>query len=144
MDKSRELTQEQQNKAMVAEFMGMVPVYCSISNCNKRKVNTGECDFDFCGHSDTLMFCYGENRWSHCDINQLDYDTNWNSLISACKVWDDLLYIEGKEREQMRLSDDLDNAVTIYEIDAAYRKLLKNINWYNLNDPSKQADSLCS
>lgn len=138
-----QLTQEQKDKAMVAEFMGLVPVHCTINSCEKEDQNS-ECEFTWCGYSEQPLYQMGNHRWSHFSLDQLDYDTNWNSLIKACKNWDDLLFIEGKEEEQVKLCNKLDNAVTIYEIEAAFKQLVENIKWYNANVPSMPADSLGS
>lgn len=61
------------------------------------------------------------------------YDKSWDWLMPACKKWDSLKFIPGKEKEQMHLCDDLDHYASCYDIEPVFRQLVINIQWYNSN-----------
>lgn len=57
----------------------------------------------------------------HCHMD-------WNLLMDACNKFDK---IENRTREYQRHCDEIDAAVTNYEILPAWKRLLRGIKWYN-------------
>lgn len=64
------------------------------------------------------------------------YSTSWDWLMDACKKWDGLPFkkTDNKRKDYEKLCDDLDNAVTRYEILPAFEQLVNNIKWLNQNN----------
>lgn len=58
------------------------------------------------------------------------YDKDWNWLMAACKKFDKLNLLD---KEYELLCDEIDNAVSCYEIKPAFKNLVKAIRWYNKN-----------
>lgn len=70
-----------------------------------------------------------EDRWiGSFTSNDLLYDIDWNWLMSACKKFDKLNLLD---KEYESLCDEIDNAVSCYEIKPAFNNLVKGIKWYN-------------
>lgn len=58
------------------------------------------------------------------------YDKDWNWLMKACKKFDKLNLLD---KDYETLCDEIDNAVSCYEIKPAFKNLVKGIRWYNKN-----------
>lgn len=58
------------------------------------------------------------------------YDKDWNYLMEACKKFD-RLNLSDKEYEL--LCDEIDDAVSCYEIKPVFENLFAGILWYNTN-----------
>ena len=58
------------------------------------------------------------------------YHSSWNWLMPACKKFDNLNLMDV---EYERLCDEIDNAVSCYEIKPAFKNLVSAIKWYNQN-----------
>ena len=58
------------------------------------------------------------------------YDKDWNWLMKACKKFDRLNLLD---KEYELLCDEIDNAVSCYELKPAFKNLVKAIRWYNNN-----------
>ena len=59
---------------------------------------------------------------------------SWGNLIPVCKKWDCLEMKQFNETDLKKyqlLSDELDNVVTLYEIEPVFIQLIKNIKWLN-------------
>jgi hypothetical protein len=77
----------------------------------------------------------GQAAWSS---SAFQYHTSWDWLIEACKKWDYLYETEPLLQDRstaiyqryLELCEQLDDAVTTYEIETAYEKLLKCVTWY--------------
>lgn len=66
--------------------------------------------------------------------SDLSYHSSWDWLMPACKKFDKLNLLD---KEYERLCDEIDNAVSCYEIKAAFRNFVKAIEWYNSNQKQK-------
>jgi len=67
--------------------------------------------------------------------NPLLFNAKWDLFMPVCKKWDvindkDILVIQYYS-EYEKLCDKLDNEVSCYEIDDAWKQLVENIKWYN-------------
>lgn len=73
----------------------------------------------------------------HCSIDFLMFDKSWDWLMEVCKIWDNLYngvsVLNYDYETYVDLSDQLDNFVTLYEIDRVYTQIVKNIKWYKKN-----------
>lgn len=56
------------------------------------------------------------------------YHTSWDWLMPACKKFDSLNLLD---KEYESLCDEIDNAVSCYEIMPAFKNLVKAITWYS-------------
>ena len=71
------------------------------------------------------------------NIHQLNFHKSWDWLMPACKKWDELFI--GKDLtsqnhvEYVNLCDELDQSLTLYDIEHVYYILIKCIKWYNKN-----------
>lgn len=105
---------------LIAEFMGAEisdPTRISFALDNKTVVN-GMIRF----HEDREPFLPRELR----------YHTSWDWLMGACRKWDLLNFKEPLlQSEYEILCDQLDDMVTTYKIDFAFKQLVYCINWYN-------------
>jgi hypothetical protein len=74
----------------------------------------------------------------------LIYHNSWDWLMEACKKWNDIRYreftynttdefINEIANGYIDLCEELDNAVTLYEILPAFEQLVKCVKWYNEN-----------
>ncbi len=59
------------------------------------------------------------------------YHSSWDWLMFACNKWDNLNPGKGHIKQYCELSEELDNNVTLYDIDYAFEKLIKCIEWLN-------------
>jgi hypothetical protein len=73
-------------------------------------------------------------------VNKLDFHSSWDSLMFACKKWDELdvnIYKRPNlkqlkiNNEYIELCERLDHFVTLYEILPVWEQLVENIEWYN-------------
>lgn len=86
------------------------------------------------------------NEWFHKIFNNqiqtsahlksitLGYNTDWNSLMGACRQWDDLDEFEDGSDDRMQyefLCDKLDHLIACYDIEPAFNQLVLCIDWYN-------------
>jgi hypothetical protein len=65
------------------------------------------------------------------------YHSSWDWLMPACYKWDNL-FVETameypKAMEYEKLCDEIDNAVSRYEILPVFNQLVENIKWFNQN-----------
>ena len=80
-----------------------------------------------------------ENKYLHGTIYQnstVGYTTDWNRLMEALKKFDEEIEVEfsqdlDKFLRHARLCDQIDYAVTLYNIDDAVNALCEGIEWYN-------------
>ena len=64
----------------------------------------------------------------------LYFHSSWEWIIFVCNKWDCLKMQQFNETDLKKyelLSDDLDNVVTLYEIEPVFIQLVKNIKWLN-------------
>jgi hypothetical protein len=59
-----------------------------------------------------------------------EYHNNWNMLIPACKKFDGLNILDTTYED---LCDEIDRAVSCYEILPTFKNLVTAIKWYNDN-----------
>lgn len=59
---------------------------------------------------------------------QYHFHMDWNLLMAACKKFDNL---SNRTKDYQRYCDEIDAAVTNYEILPAWKRLLRGIKWYN-------------
>lgn len=71
---------------------------------------------------------YGFN---HFKTTELAYDRDWNWLMQALHKFDTLPRPYLGRMQYEILCDNIDDAVTTYNISAAYKELVKGIKWYN-------------
>ena len=71
--------------------------------------------------------------WDVCDPNELPYQRSWDWLMPAIQKFDRLYQNEVFVHYGIYQSycDDIDNAVTEYEILPAFEALVSAITWYN-------------
>jgi hypothetical protein len=68
---------------------------------------------------------------------ELKYHSSWDWIMPVCYKWDNLF--EGtaieypKAMEYEKLCDEIDNAVSRYEILPVFNQLVENIKWFNQN-----------
>lgn len=62
------------------------------------------------------------------------YHLSWGWLMPACKQFDKMNLLDKKYET---LCDEIDNAVSCYEMKPAWRSLVKAIQWYNSNKQNK-------
>lgn len=65
--------------------------------------------------------------WVHA-ATDLKYHSSWDWLIPACKKFDKLNL---RVIKYQKLCDEIDNAVSCYEIEPAWNCLVKAITWLN-------------
>ena len=62
------------------------------------------------------------------------FHSNWNELMRACKKFDSFVLDDFKVMPQWTnykiLCDNIDDAVTTYDIEKAFAALVKAITWY--------------
>lgn len=100
------------------EFMGLEPKLLGYITSPEKVDNI----YDFNG--------YPNHKLGTSNSIEGNFSTSWDWLMPACKKWDDLKFIKGKQREQSELCDLLDHYVSCYEILPAYQQLVKNIRWH--------------
>lgn len=64
---------------------------------------------------------------------ELKYHSSWDWLIGACKKFDLLYETAGVDLglDYNFHCDDIDDAVTTYNIEAAFKAIISAIEWYN-------------
>lgn len=91
----------------------------------------------YCEHpsgyfSGEFGYMFYKDRWYN--EKNLLYHSSWDWIMSACKKFDEL---NVSERDKERRSayedrcDDIDNAVSCYDILPAFNALVNAIQWYN-------------
>lgn len=63
--------------------------------------------------------------------SQLLFHSSWDWLMSACKKWDNIDNIYCEYTDYVKLCNDLDNLVSLYEIQPVFDHLVECIKWYN-------------
>lgn len=80
--------------------------------------------------------------WGGFRTEQLHkFQTSWDWLMPVCLKWDSLSLNQFNEQTRpkyLQLCDDLDHFVSCYEIEPAYRQLVKNIRWYTTNNTQQK------
>jgi len=68
--------------------------------------------------------------------NNLKYHSSWNYIMPAYYKWDNFYSLDNKIFGHYSgyeyLCDELDNAVTRYDIEDIFKQLVINIEWYNI------------
>lgn len=64
---------------------------------------------------------------------EMKYNSSWDWLIPACKKFDNLYLYEPclSSDDYIDHCENIDNAVTNYEIKPAFQMLVEGIKWYN-------------
>lgn len=89
----------------------------------------------------------GKRGWSFYNVESKEYlhkttyadstigfTTDWNWLMKALKKFDELNFQNHSafiRRQYIEISDQIDYAVTLYNIDDAVNALCEGIEWYN-------------
>jgi hypothetical protein len=71
---------------------------------------------------------------TECDTHLLEFHISWDWLIPVCQKWDQIEYneLDLVDYEMFNsLSDELDDVITLYDINEVYNQLVKNLNWYH-------------
>jgi len=93
---------------LIAEFMGGKLKYYNISN-------------------EPYYLMPDKKQWM---FERLVYNYDWNWLMAACRKFDKLNLMD---KDYEALCDEIDNAVSCYEIKPAWKNLVKAITWHNSN-----------
>lgn len=71
-------------------------------------------------------------------IKNLKYHTSWDWIMPACKKWDELGSFDEATAAYEQLCDELDEAVSRYDIEAVFQQLIKNITCYNATEKTQK------
>ena len=63
-------------------------------------------------------------------LSDMQFHKSWDLLMPACRKFDKLNLLN---KEYEGLCDEIDNAVSCYEIKAAFNNLSNAIKWFNSN-----------
>lgn len=66
------------------------------------------------------------------DASRFLYHKNWDWLMKACSKFNSLNLLD---REYESICDDIDHAVSLYEIMPVFKKLVRGVRWYNEHYP---------
>jgi len=117
--------QIQDGNRLIAEFMG--GKYHELENIFSDPIKV-------------MWFLPGNNPNPHCTsgtykrLTELEYNVRWDWLMRACKRFDGFTLKDFKTSSQWTnykiLCDNIDDAVTTYDIEKAFSALVKGIEWY--------------
>ena len=119
----------QKGNLLIAKFLGLKITQPKGYTLNKD--GSEDCFMSFTKQYDFLQM---ESRRESEIHRYLKFHESWDWLMTTCKKWDDLNFNRSSlEKQYVNLCNELDNSVTLYDMNVVLYQLVENIIWYNKN-----------
>jgi hypothetical protein len=118
---------------ILAIFMGMKKVHCTIDACKEGENWEKTCDFDYCGGG--VWYRYGNTRYEHHSISNLEmYQKEWDELMPVVGKINELISSNDLMEDNLEFSgmmDVLELALIRADITQAYSTIVSIVKFYN-------------